>query len=192
MGHRLSWLTTLGVLMAAFLGGATVQFMMGGGTVHAQDAGQVVQATAFVLVNAEGVELAALRLSADGPQLTMKGPGGHEMAVMGAVRMPHTPETVSWGMLLRDEEDRDRFVVGRAGDGGGGLACWDEAGTIRLALGGGTREQGSGLALNDTAGMTRLGIGVGPGVGGADVGIHDQFGNEIWRAVGQIALPALP
>ena len=184
-------LMTVGVLAAAFLGGATVQFLAVGGTVHAQDGGQVIQATAFVLVDAERTELAALRTSADGPQLTMKGPGGHEMAVVGAVRMPHTPESVSWGMLLRDEEDRDRFVVGRAGDGGGGLACWDEDGTMRVALGGGTLDQGCGLGLNDAAGVKRLGAGVAPG-GGANFGISDAFGNEIWKAVGQMQMPELP
>ncbi len=188
--ERRSWLMAVGILAAAFLGGATVQFLAGG-AVHAQDAGQVIRATAFVLVDAGGAELAALRTSEDGPLLTMNGPDGQEMAAMGAVRMPHTPETVSWGMLLRDEEDRVRFIVGRAGDGGGGLACWDEAGTMRLALGGGTLERGSGLALNDKSGTNRLGAGVAPG-GGANFGIHDEFGNEIWLATGQIEFPAIP
>lgn len=192
MKGRMGWAVGASMVLAAFGGGFFAQVVLGGRAVHAQGEGQVVRATAFVLVNAEGTELAALRPSADGPQLTMKGPGGHEMAVMGAVRMPHTPEAVSWGMLLRDEEDRDRFVVGRAGDGGGGLACWDEDGTIRVALGGGTLELGCGLTLSDSAGTNRLGAGVGPGVGGANFGISDRFGNEIWRALGDIGPPALP
>jgi hypothetical protein len=60
-----------------------------------------------------------------------------------------------------------------------------------MRLGIGAADNGTGITLKDENGQERVGIGVGPG-GGGDFVAKDQFGNDVWRAVGQLPQPAVP
>jgi len=184
-----------GVSLAAvaFLGGYAAHLMLDSPTAHAQQAAaaQPVRASAFVLVDEEGRERAVLSMLPDGVGLALKDPKGIERLTVGRVVMPHVPQEEAWGLMVRDAAGMDRCTVGMAGDGPG-LAIWDEKGIMRIGVGAGGPDQGVGMTLRDAAGTERIGIGIGPGVGGGNFGVKDQFGNEIWRALGEVGPPAPP
>lgn len=183
MKAKRDWLIVAGMLAAAFLGGAFAQWAFSGGVTYAAEARpQFISAQGFVLVDADGNQRAVLGALPEGVGLVLKDEEGRERLVLGNVTMPHVPLQASWGLVVRDETGTDRCALGLAD--GAGMAAWDPQGTMRIAIGEGPA--GVGIGLMDAEGNDRVGIGLGPGVSGGNFVAKDQFGNNVWQALGRV------
>lgn len=142
-------LINLGLLARTFLGGAAVR------------------SRAFVLLDTKGVERGALRMGADGPELTLRNAGGDGRVYLGAPndaailqlcdgkgqpRLSASAEPSGSGLGLLDERHRVRAELKLTGDNPG-LFMKDTQATVRLGLGVGA--QGPGMCLNDVSGRGR-------------------------------------
>lgn len=187
MRRHKSWLVVACMVLAAFGGGFVAQLLAGGRTVHALDEGQVVRATAFVLVDDAARERARLALMPEGvPALTVLDDDGTRRLLVGELE-----DGSGWGMRAYDRKGVNRITVGLWKGAASGMRVFDGKGTKRLGIGLSLDGENSGLALNDRNGQQRLGMGMGPG-GGGDFAAKDQFGNDIWRALGDVGPPVLP
>jgi len=201
MQSRMRWLTVVGVLGMAFLGGAVSHWMLTGRSVEAQEEAKVVRAQAVVIVDAEGNERCVLGVLPKAVGLTIKDAQGKERLTLGATSEGGTGLSLNdtagkqriglgfdaegSGLFLLDSKGVSRVDVGLAPDGSeGGLSLNGANGKSRGAIGMG--KEGVGLSLRDDNGVERLGAGLGPG-GGGDFVAKDADGNDIWRALGNVA-----
>lgn len=142
-------LTNLGLLARTFFGGGSVR------------------SHAFVLLDTQGVERGALRMGADGPELTLQNARGDGRVYLGAPddaailqlcdgkgqpRLSASAEPSGSGLGLLDERHRVRTELKLTRDNPG-LFMRDSQATVRLGLGVGA--QGPGLYLNDVTGRSR-------------------------------------
>ncbi len=155
------WLTVVGMMAAAFAGGAFMQWLMGGGAANAaeQAAAKEVRAQSFVLVDTKGAELARLGVARE--------PKGS-----GAVDYP--------GLRFFDQKGTRRLTIGAASDGSGaGMGLYYADGQLAIGLGAAT--EGTGITLHDAKGVERAGVGMPPG-GGASFVTKDENGKDTWRS----------
>lgn len=171
---------TVGILAAAFLGGAFAEWIFGGsGEACAAQAGgsRVVRAQAFVLVDAAGREWGRLAVvPGGGGRLSVLDQEGKERLRVGSVEEP-----AGWGLRAYDEDGQNRIIVGLWTGAASGMRLYDGNGTKRAGLGLTLDGQNQGLGLIDANGTERLGVGMGPG-GGGDFVMKDWEGKDIWRA----------
>lgn len=155
-------LVVVGMLAAAFVGGACMQWLMGSGAAQAaasEPAAKEIRAQAFVLVDAEGKELARLARSTE----------PSSQGELGYV-----------SLLFFDDKGTKRVVLGVARDGSGsGLGLCHPDG--KLAIGLGTGPEGLGLTLRDTKGRERAGVGMPPTAGASFV-TKNEKGEDTWRS----------
>ena len=169
-------LTIVGVLVAAFLGGAGCHLLFDGAAARAADQGRTVRAEAFVLVDAEGKEWARLGMPAkDMAALTVLDKKGKARLRVGALEEP-----AGYGMSAYDAEGRMRTTIAHWADDIAGMRMFDAQGTKRIGLG--LADFGCGLSLANATGAQRIGAGVGVGGGGGDFTMHDYEGKVIWRS----------
>lgn len=99
----------------------------------------------------------------------------------GAGKATVVPEVIrAQRFEVVDGDGKVRAVLGKADDGGSGLAAMDEEGRARLALG--TKADGSvGLAVLHKTGTPVVAIGLGAD-GAAGLAVLDKQGNLTWAA----------
>jgi hypothetical protein len=173
--------------------------------------GQVeeVRASAFVLVGADGAELARL---VPGPQgagnLTLFDTAGKARVVLGGggimrvfdadgvtsrVSMGVNPQTGGAFYLLNNNEGRMRLQLGISPEGNPVVQLLDANGmTTRLGMGV-SAEGRPGFSIRDASGLTRVQLGQPPaGTGDTyEVSVRDAEGNII-ACLGQTRVPAHP
>lgn len=184
MGLRKA-LASMAFLGAAFLGGATAQWVMSGRAAYAQQEAPAAQAAgasvmtaqAVRIVDAEGRERILLGVGPDGPGILLKDAEGHPGIALSSTG----GDDPYWLLAFMDKEGQDRFACGVQLSGeASGMNMTDAKGIMRVALGAG--EEGSGLALRNADGVEVLGFGAGPQGGGDFVLKHPFDGHEVWRA----------
>jgi hypothetical protein len=126
-----------------------------------------MRARAFVMLDAKGVERGALRMGADGPELTLRNGGGDGRVYLGAPndaailqlcdgkgqpRLSASAEPSGSGLGLLDKRHQVRTEL-KLTQNNPGLFMKDAQATIRLGLGVGA--QGPGMYLNDVSGRNR-------------------------------------
>ncbi len=195
IGQR-SWLTMVLMVAAAFGGGFAAQLVLGGGVARAQDAAAQdavpgeLRVGRVVFVDAQGAERGMLGVDGDAVGLLLKDAQGRDRVLLGNPAMTDPGGLAYWTLSFRDEEGVSRLGMGARDDGEGcGGHVKDAQGVLRVGFGAGPT--GIGVNLNDENGQERLGLGIGPG-GGGDFVAKDQFGNDIWRALGQVDPAPLP
>jgi hypothetical protein len=195
MEARRSGLAVVVVITAAFAGGFVAQVLVGSRTALAQEgADRELRVQRLVIVDSRGTERAVLDITGQHEEsvgLTMSDPEGRHRVLLGGSGMLAPAAEDYWTLAFIDAAGANRIGWGLRGDGvgcGGHMTGSD--GILRLGIGA-DMEQGTGITLNDATGQQRLGIGLGPG-GGGDFVAKDRFGNDVWRALGEIPRPALP
>lgn len=194
MDGRRGGLAIASMVVAAFTGGFLAQSLVGVRRAHAQNGPtQELRLQRLVIVDAAGTERAVLGVEGaggEGVALRLQDQRGRERILLGSYGLEGPPEQGYWTIAFEDAQGVNRIGWGVRDDGlGCGGHMTDAEGVTRLGIG--AAESGTGITLKDDSGQERLGIGVGPG-GGGDFVAKDQFGNDVWRAVGQIEQPALP
>jgi hypothetical protein len=156
-----------------------------------------VRAAAFVLVGADGTELARLAPGPQGPgNLTLFDTAGTARVVLAGaglmrvfdpdgvtsrVSMGVNPQTGGAFYLLNNSEGRMRLQLGIAPEGNPSVQLLDANGTtVRLGMGV-TTDGRSGLSVRDTTGLTRVQLGQEPGRTGDafEVSVRDADGQPI-------------
>jgi hypothetical protein len=175
------------MVLAAFGGGFAAQTMLGTSVAHAQERGDVVRATAFVLVDDEGRERGSFSLVGGMvPAFTVLDAEGLRRLLLGELE-----DGSGWGLRAYDEEGVNRMTVGLWKGAASGMRVFDGDGAKRLGIGWSLTGDNGGLALIDANGQERIGVGMGPG-GGGDFVARDALGNDLWRALGEVEPPELP
>jgi len=175
----------VGILVAAFAGGAAAQWLLGGcGLLEAQGAaGQTVRAERFILVGPDGREQGLIQATAAGAQIVLRDAGARDRVRIGTVPMAHATDLPAWGLTVLDSAGQDRAVIGLAEGqtdaSGAGMAVWDPAGTLRIGIGEG--ERGVGIGLMDAEGRSRLGMGMPPS-GWGSFGVTGPDGETLWSS----------
>lgn len=83
------------------------------------------------------------------------------------------------GVVLLDEQDKRRVVVGTSSDGNAGMVVLDEEGKPRVITGSFRKDTGSGTVYLDGDGKPRITIGTDDTNGDAEIDVIDSAGNEI-------------
>lgn len=115
----------------------------------AAKAAQVVWATEFVLVDAEGRERGAMKMGPTGPQLSLAGEDGKVRTVLGG------RNDGGW-LTLCDRNAKSRIGLA-AHEDGAGLSLIDDKGEYRASIC--ENKAGPGLLLFDDEGRTRAALG---------------------------------
>jgi len=196
MAQCKSLLTVVGVLIAAFAGGACVQWIgMSHAPAYAQDAlpGEI-RATSLVIVGEDGTERARLGAYEDGYGLVLRDSEGVARAMLSLVNLEdgvalalHDPAGLrrfymgpgpdGGGLEIVDPRGNTRFGFGEGPDGGA-LQIGDPQGNTRFSFGEG--RDGGGLQISDPEGNTRFSFGNGPG--GSGLQVLDAVGNKRFEA----------
>ncbi len=181
--RRFVWVAMVG---AAFLGGFVAQ-RLAGAPANAQQGApqpQVIKARMFVVVDDEGREHAVLGARPEGTGLIVNDPEGNSRMVLGML-----PED-QVGIVITSADQNTQVALGAWTDTNH-LDLYDGKERPRLTVGVRRDGQNAGLSLYDDQKVERLGIGMGPG-GGGDFVARDQFGNELWRALGHVGPRPVP
>jgi len=141
------------VFLSALLGATFSQLISQARSAHAQTDREVIRASAFEVVDDNGMVLARLAAS---------GPG----------------ETSNVGLSFYDKRGRNRASFGTQGDSTM-LSFLDENGTYRLTMAA-LSEGWPLLAFTDEHDVTRILIAVAPNDGPAIV-FKDEYDNRIWK-----------
>lgn len=194
MVGRRSGLAVASMVLAAFAGGFLAQWLAGARTAHAQEVpAPELRVQRLVIVDPAGAERAVIGVEGaegEGVALHLNDREGRERVLLGSWGLQGPPEQGYWTIAFKDADGVNRIGWGARDDGlGCGGHMTDAEGVMRLGIG--AAENGTGISLKDESGQERLGIGVGPG-GGGDFVAKDQFGNDLWRALGQLPQPELP
>lgn len=183
MATQKQCLAIVGVLLAAFLGGFVAQ-RLAGTVAHAAEPGSVLRAKAFVVVDDQGREHAVLGVHPQGTGLMVNDLEGNSRMVLGML-----PED-QVGIVITAADQKTQVALGAWTDTNH-LDLYDGEERPRFTVGVGRDGRNAGLAFYDEQKAERLAIGMGPG-GGGDFTAKDQFGNDIWRALGQAGPQAVP
>jgi len=181
-----SGMTVVAMVCAAFAGGALVQWLDGGAVARAQEAqaGSVIEVQALRLVDADGQERGMLGVREEGVGLILRDAAGRHRVALGSMSLIAPEAEAYWGLEVFDAAGVGRLGWGARDDGqGSGGHVTDANGVVRIGIG--AAPEGVGLNLRDEEGRERLGMGLGPG-GGGDFMARDPFGNDIWRALGNV------
>jgi len=175
----------IGVLAAAFAGGAVAQWALTGcASVRAAQtqADDTLRARAVIIVDDEGRERIFLGMDGEKVTLALRDPEGRDRIEMGYTGT----EVDYWALGFMDANGQARFGCGARGDGvesGGHVS--DANGVLRISFGEGP--SGTGIDLRNEAGQARLGIGIAPGAGGGDFVMKGAEGSDLWRASQTVA-----
>jgi hypothetical protein len=211
MEIRAHWAGRACIVLAAFAGGFVAQLTVGGRDTHAQEAAhKQLRVRQLVLLDDGGRKRAVLAAEPEGVGLVIKDGSGRRLVTMGAIGAAGVegagltvfgPEgeprllvgmleqPVGWGLRAYDEAGQNRMTAGVWPGVISGMRVYDGSGVKRAGFGFGP--QGGGIALMDPAGQERLGMGMDQG-GGGDFVAKDRFGNDLWRALGEVGPPVLP
>ncbi|MGD2175190.1 MAG: hypothetical protein PVJ27_07290 [Candidatus Brocadiaceae bacterium] len=164
------------IAVAAFAGGLTAQVLFGGIVRDAQasPAGQVLEATAFVVVDQQGREVARLGAAPDMAGLLVHDRQGKRRMVVGGL-----PEG-QFGLVIQQPDGKTQLALGGWTETNH-IDLYDGAGHPRFTVGVSKDGGGAGLAFYDREKKERLAIGMGPG-GGGDFAMKNAGGETLWRA----------
>ena len=183
MNRRTATLVTA-VIVASFAGGAVSHWLLSPPVAQAQDdpkpkpvvtGKKIVSASAFILVNDQGVEQAKLALSKAGrPTLVMRRANGKPGIVISI--SPAGKPIVG----MYDKTGAARASYGLAANGDPGLAMIDAKGKLRTICA--VSAKGPAIVLMDSAGKTRVLLGQSETPAYAGIQIADGKGDLIWKA----------
>lgn len=172
--------TTIGVLAAAFAGGAVMQFLMcSAQTAYGQQPTAprapegALRANSLVLVDEQGRERVRLQATAGSPVgIVVLDDKGKPMAEVGEFAA---------GTGLQVWANGARAIFGSQKDSPGvGAGIWSAKNALRFGIGYEPAGNG-GFVFNDENGKERVGMGM-PARGGYSASMKDEQGATVWQA----------
>jgi hypothetical protein len=197
-------LVVMGMVAAGLVGGLVARSLPLGQTVQAAEgAAKAVRAESFVLVDADGKEIAVLGQTADGTALTIKGKDGKTRAGLGVnpagdagllvydaqgrPRICASSTTEGSSVILVDASGKERMAMGLGPDGPGlpeqaGMLIRDQNQNIRFGMGVAPDGKGVGWDLRDADGKVRVAASDGPSLTLKDTDGHNRAELSYLRA----------
>jgi hypothetical protein len=173
------------MVSAAFAGGFVAQVLVGGPPAHAQEAAhRQLRVRRLVVVDERGTERAVLAAEPEGAGLVIKDGSGNPRMRLGMLPADQV------GIVLTAADQKTQLALG-AFESTNHFDIYDGEERPRFTVGIDREHGNGGLAFYDAQKNERLAIGMGPG-GGGDFVAKDQYGNDLWRALGDVGPPLLP